>query len=171
MENKAEKTSRQKYEEAKKAGDLEAMFKIVDNGKQLYCARSRCNGIANFIKRKVPRIKHHFHNCNWFSIQQIHRAEEWFGDEENCCVQITLQPRSSRKTKANPIQTLFTELGLCKSGGRPQPLLCNYGTETNHVSCFSFADRPLSCMFDKNDVERGVETLLAIANPYSLMKL
>ena len=174
MEYRAENTTWLKYEEAKKAGDLGAMFKIVDNGKQLYWARSNCSGMANFIKRKIPRIKvvNVHSKFNWFSIQQVRCAEASDGNKEDCCIQIVLQPNSSsRKAKVNPIQTLFTQLGLCKRGGWTQPILCSYTGVgfSGHDACFSFADGPLPSMFENSD--KGAQTLLATANLCILMRL
>ena len=180
MEASAEETTREKYDEAKTADDLEAMFKLVDNGKELYSARSKCNGMGNFIKQKIPRIKHLIGDkkFNWFSVQQINRAEAREGDEEECCVQIALQPNSSsRKTKVNPIQTLFAEMGLCKNSGRTQLILCNHPLSLKYMgrdapysehACFSFGGRPKHYVFDNKD--RGAQTLLATANLTKLQR-
>ncbi len=177
MERKVEQHSWQKYEDAKKAGDLNIMFDIIDNGEPLYCARTKCNGVANFIKQRIPKIKHlnAKKNFNWFSIQQINRAEAGDGDEQDCCLQIALQPKSSsRKTKKNPMENLFRQLGLCKTGGNSQPMLCSmsYDRNGNHGShdCFSFADRPRSYVFDKCG-QNGAQTLLATAHCSALRKL
>ncbi len=171
MASKVEQHAWQKYEDAKKAGDLNIMFDIIDNGKPLYCARTRCNGVANFIKNKITRIRHLNinNNFNWFSIQQINRAEAWDGDEEHCCLQIVVQPKSSSR-KMNPIQKLFSQLGLCKNGGKSQPILCNYDQDGNGHMCFSFADRPRSCVFDECR-QNGAQNLLATVHISALRKL
>ncbi len=77
MESKVEQHAWQKYKDAKKAGDLNIMFDIIDNGKPLHMARTKCNGVANFIKQRIAKIKrlNVKKNYNWFSIQQINRAE------------------------------------------------------------------------------------------------
>ncbi len=177
MENKvAEQHSWQKYEDAKKAGDLNIMFSCIDNGEPLHCARTKCNGVANFIKQRIAKLKHlnAKSNYNWFSVQQINRCEAGDGDEQDCCLQIALQPKSSRKTKINPIQKLFAQLGLCKNGGKSQPMLCSMGYDRNgnhgYHECFSFGDRPRAYVFDECG-QRGAQTLLATAHCSALRKL
>ncbi len=177
MASKVEQHALQKYKDAKKAGDLNIMFDIIDNGKPLYMARTKCNGVANFIKQRIAKIKrlNVKKNYNWFSIQQINRAEAGNGDEQDCCLQIALQPKSSsRKTKINPIQKLFAQLGLCKNGGWAQPMLCSLSYDLNgnrgwHM-CFNFGDRPRSHVFDECG-QNGAQTLLATAHCSALGKL
>ena len=176
MEDKAEKTAPEKYEEAKKAGDLEAMFAHVNNGEQVYCARSKCNGVANFITKNIPKIKHvsmrQANKFNWFSIQKIDRCEGHNGDEETCCVQIVLQPTRKGNVIVNPIRKLLAEIGLCKDDGGCVPILCSTSMSTDSLhdcntnGCFSFADRALSCLFDKVAIgdDHGAQTLLSVVN-------